>query len=142
MRFWDSSALVPLLVEEETTPLVLDLYRDDTVILTWWGTDVECASAIARLERQGDLAATEASSAFTRLEAMSNAWNRIEPGTVLRETAKRMLRVHDLRAGDALQLAAAVLAAEYRASALEFVCLDNRLAIAAQREGFPIRGQA
>jgi hypothetical protein len=40
----------------------------------------------------------------------------------------------------ALQLAAAVLAAENHPAALEFVCLDSRLGVAAQREGFPVRG--
>lgn len=141
MRFWDSSALVPLLVEEETTSLLLDLYLDGTAVLTWWGSDVECASAVARLERQGELSVSAASDAFRRLEALTNSWNRVEPGDTLRETAKRMLRMHDLRAGDALQLAAAVLAAENHAAALEFVCLDSRLAVAAQREGFPIRAK-
>jgi hypothetical protein len=46
------------------------------------------------------------------------------------------LRVHPLRAADALQLAAAYIAAERRPSSLELVILDDRLAAAARREGF------
>jgi hypothetical protein len=49
-----------------------------------------------------------------------------------------MLRVHDLRAADALQLAAGVAAAEGRPATLAFVCLDERLAAAAEREGFGV----
>jgi hypothetical protein len=46
------------------------------------------------------------------------------------------LRVHPLRAADALQLAAAFVAAERRPSSLEIVTLDQRLAAAARKEGF------
>jgi hypothetical protein len=51
-----------------------------------------------------------------------------------------LLRVHDLRAADALQLAAAIAAAEGQPASLELVCLDDRLIRAAEREGFPIVG--
>jgi predicted nucleic acid-binding protein len=49
-----------------------------------------------------------------------------------------MLRVHPLRAADALQLAAATVAAEHDPSSLELVCLDQRLSEAAGKEGFPL----
>ncbi len=48
----------------------------------------------------------------------------------------RFLRVHPLRAADALQLAAAFIAAERRPSSLELITLDDRLAAAARKEGF------
>jgi hypothetical protein len=41
-----------------------------------------------------------------------------------------------LRAADALQLAGAVIAAEHEPRSMDFVCLDDRLAEAASREGF------
>ena len=50
----------------------------------------------------------------------------------------RFLRVHPLRAADALQLAAAFIAAERRPSSLEVVTLDDRLAAAARKEGFAL----
>ena len=55
----------------------------------------------------------------------------IDPTPALRDTAIRLLRVHALRAGDALQLAAAIIASEHHPVSLEFVCLDDRLCIAA-----------
>jgi predicted nucleic acid-binding protein len=70
------------------------------------------------------------------LKALANRWNEIEPNDAIRETAVRFLRVHPLRAADALQLAAAFFAAERRPSSLELVTLDDRLATAARREGF------
>jgi predicted nucleic acid-binding protein len=57
---------------------------------------------------------------------------------MLRECAIRLLRVHPLRAADAVQLAAAVIAAEMRPTSLEFVTADRRLADAARKEGFAV----
>jgi len=139
MKFWDSSALVPLLVEEATTIPLRDLYLDEPGTIAWWSAPVECASAIARLEREGHLLPRAATEAFERLDALALHWHRIEPVEAVLDTARRLLRAHSLRAGDSLQLAAATLASEGKPSSLEFVCLDDRLAIAAQREGFVVR---
>jgi hypothetical protein len=51
VRFWDSSALVPLLVAEDTSEALQAFFQDRQEIAAWWGTEVECASAVARLER-------------------------------------------------------------------------------------------
>ena len=114
MKFWDSSALVPLVVEEPATSMVVELYGDDPLMLVWWGADVECASALARLERKHSLPADLLTRALPRLRSLKSAWQEIQPSEPLRETAIRLLRVHNLRAGDALQLAAAIVASEHR----------------------------
>lgn len=136
MRFWDSSALVPLLAAERATPAIRTLYAEDPETVVWWATSVECASAIARLERDEALAARDATVAFARLDALAASWLHVEPTDEIRETARRLLRVHPLRSADALQLAAAFVAAERRPPTLTFVTLDERLAAAAGREGF------
>ena len=137
MKFWDSSAVVPLLVPEVMSRPIQRLYEDDPVMVAWWATEIECTSAIARQERLGLLAESVAAEGFVRLTALRTGWHEVEPGDELRESAKRLLRVHDLRTADALQLAAAFFAAEARPSTLEFVSLDDRLLAAARREGFP-----
>ena len=138
MKFWDSSALVPLLVEEELTSRLCELYLREDGILTWWSSEVECASAIARLERETHLSVQGSTLAFARLNILARSWHRIEPVELIRQTAKRFLRVHALRAADALQLAAAFLGSEGQPPTLGFVCFDDRLSIAAQREGFVV----
>lgn len=138
MRFWDASAIVPLLVAEATTRPLQELAADDPVMLVWWTTEVECASAIARLEREGDLATPEAVEAFDRLKRFADGWHEIDPSDGVREAAVRFLRVHALRAADALQLAAAFVAAERRPPSLEVIALDERLATAARKEGFAV----
>jgi predicted nucleic acid-binding protein len=138
MKFWDSSAIVPLCVEETATDRALALVAEDPEVAIWWATPVECASAVARLEREAALTPAEAAEAFHRLDLLARSWFEIEPHDELREVARRLLRVHRLRAGDALQLAAAYLAAERRPPTLEVVTLDERLRHAALKEGFRV----
>jgi uncharacterized protein len=136
MTFWDSSALVPLLAHEDATERMRALYVADPEVAVWWATRVECASAIARVERDGGFEASGATEAFRRLDALAPGWIEIEPVHEVREVARRYLRVHPLRAGDALQLAAAFVAAERRPPTLTLVTLDDRLRAAAEKEGF------
>lgn len=138
MKFWDASAIVPLLVKEARTSFLQALARRDSDMLAWWGSQVECASALARLEREALLDGKGAALAFDRLKQLADGWHEIEPSEIVRENAVRFLRVHPLRAADALQLAAAFIAAERRPSSLEVVTLDDRLADAARREGFEL----
>ncbi|MBP1775485.1 MAG: hypothetical protein H6Q86_1491 [candidate division NC10 bacterium] len=136
MIFWDSSAVVPLLVDESPRDALLELLRRDSSMIVWWGTLVECASAVARREREGALGA--ANEAFERLRTMAGEWHEVLATDTVRSAAVRMLRVHALRAADSLQLAAAFVAAEHDPPTLEFVSLDDRLSEAAGREGFRV----
>jgi uncharacterized protein len=136
MRFWDASAIVPLLITETTTRALQLLATEDPAMLVWWATEVECASTIARLGRDGGLDEPAVIEAFDRLKQIANGWHEVDAGDGIREAAVRFLRVHPLRAADALQLAAAFVAAERRPPSLEIVTLDDRLAVAARKEGF------
>jgi predicted nucleic acid-binding protein len=138
VKFWDSSAIVPLVVPEVSSNGMRRLFREDPVIVAWWGSELECVSAIARRQREGDLPVAAARSAFDRLSLLRRGWQEVEPAEELRESASRFLRIHPLRAADALQLAAAFRAAEGRPPTLSFVSLDERLTAAALSEGFPI----
>ncbi len=136
--FWDASALVPLLVEEARSDTLRSLYDHDDKMTVWWGSAVECASAIARLEREERLTVVGVRQALEKLDRLRGTWNEFHPSEELRATAIRFVRVHPLRAADALQLASAFLVAEGRPSTLEFVSLDDKLCEAARREGFPL----
>jgi predicted nucleic acid-binding protein len=136
MRFWDASAIVPLLMMEPSTRHLQASLAKDPAMLVWWGTEVECASAIARLEREGALDEWAVTQVFERLKELAGAWHEVDPSDAVREAALRFLRVHPLRAADSLQLAAAFVAAERRPASLEVVTLDDRLAVVARKEGF------
>lgn len=135
MKFWDTSAVVPLLVDEDCTDDVFDAAREDPELAVWWATRVECASALARLEREG-APAERVAEAFERLDMLAEAWVEVEPHDDVRAVARRLLRVHPLRVADAMQLAAAYLVAEGRPSTLQVMTFDERVRLAALKEGF------
>lgn len=141
MRFWDSSGIIPLLTRQRLTPLAETTFEADPHLSVWWGTPVECVSALARLEREGGIAANAMTSALARLRRISEVWDEVQPSTRVRELAQRLLRSHPLRGADALQLAAAIEVGGEPASRLEFVCFDRRLAEAAGREGLSVIGE-
>ena len=136
MRFWDSSALIPLVMREPASSAVRALRTDDPDLTVWWAAEVECASALARREREGAL--ENPPVAWARLEEVTLTWTEIPPASEVRRSAVRATRTHGLRAADALQLAAALVASEQAPRDLPFVTLDERLADAARREGFPV----
>lgn len=137
MRFWDTSAVVPLLLEQTATVSVEALLSEDPEIVAWWGTPAECASAAARLRREGRLTVVEEERVLDLLALLRDSWLEVLPSEDVRERAFRLLRVHPLRAADALQLAAAgVWAADTRGAGL--VTFDERLATAARLEGFRV----
>jgi len=80
----------------------------------------------------------ELTSAKRRVVLFDQSSAVVLPTEAVRSRAERLLGVHTLRAGDALQLAAALLAAEEDPADLPFVTLDERLADAARKEGFPV----
>jgi hypothetical protein len=137
MRFWDASALVPLVLEEEMTSAIRKVYRDDPRLAVWCLTPVEIESALSRRSREG-LEAVGVDRVRTDLRTLSEKWAEIVSLDVVRSRATRLLHTHLLRAADALQLAAALVVCDERPESLSFVCLDDRLREAARKEGFPV----
>ena len=140
MRYWDSSAIIPLMVTESASVRLREIHSSDPAIATWWGTPVECVSAIARLERDGALTPAGMGSSIARIRHAVASWTEVVPSDDVREQAIRLLRVHHLGAADAVQLAAAIVAAEFQPSTLEFVTLDRNQGAAADKEGFRVIG--
>lgn len=141
MRFWDSSAIIPLCVKEPASEGVKNLAKTDEDIVVWWTTRVECISAMARRRREGMLPIPAERQARAALTALAGEWSEIQPTEFVRHRAERLLMVHSLRTADALQLAAALLWTEEATSGAEFVCLDQNLREAAMKEGFTILPQ-
>ena len=138
MRFWDSSALVPLFVVEAQTGAMLELLNVDSEIIVWWFTPIEILAALSRCEREGNLSDLQLAKARDALRALADEWREITPSESVRHHAQRLVRVHPLRAAYSLQLAAAIVACGIDPASLDFVCLDKRLAAIARREGFRV----
>lgn len=138
MKFWDASAVIPLLLREPNTLAAKKLLARDPGLVAWWGTPVECYSAFARLRRDGILTRGEERRLRGLVSRLSADWTEVLPGHGVREQAGRLMLRHPLRAADSLQLAAAVVWADGNPGEREFVCLDRRLREAASQEGFRI----
>jgi predicted nucleic acid-binding protein len=105
VKFWDASAVVPLLLPEHTSDALLTLYEEDPAIAAWWGTRVECASAIERRGRfQANPPVETRQEAYSRLAELASSWEEVQPEEDIRARATRLLAMYDLRAADALQL--------------------------------------
>lgn len=138
MRFWDSSAIVPPMFEEATSAVVDRVIGEDSVLVVWWATPVECVSAAARREREKTHGADAITNALARLDELARSWMVVNPVPAIAATARRVLRLHPVRAADALQLAAAIYSANEGSGPLPFTCFDRRLRDAAAREGFTL----
>lgn len=138
MRFWDSSALLPLFVVEPGSGRTRRWLADDPVVVVWMLTLVELLSALARRRRERPDADVAVSSARRDVLAAWERWIEITAVDVVRRHAERLVEIHPLRAADALQIGAALVMAGERSADLEFVTLDDRQAAAATREGFRV----
>jgi uncharacterized protein len=138
MRFWDSAAIVPLIVAESISETLRTVYESDSVQSVWCLTPVEVWSAIARKRRQSVLDSPAMRDARVRLDRLATSWHEISDIPAVRRRAQRLLDVHALRAADALQLAAALVLVSDRPEGFEFVTLDDRLAEAAESEAFRV----
>ena len=136
MRYWDASVLVALCVQEDGTAGARLLAR--TPIVTWSVSTVEIASAIERRAREGALTSAQRVAAHGALTNLAAAWTEIAALAPVRERALRLVATHPLRAADAMQLGAALVAVSDRPTGHEFVCADHRLRDAAAREGFRV----
>ncbi len=138
MRFWDSSAIVPLVCREKETLRILGMYKRDMDILVWAFTRTEVLSALCRRAREGSLSHKGFDQARTKVLRLAEDWTENVDYERVRDRADRLLNMHALSAGDALQLAAALSSVEERTQGFGFVTLDARLADAAAREGFSL----
>ena len=140
MRYWDASALVPLFIEEASTAEVEAWRAADPGITTWMMTRVEVISGIARRKREWPELLPRWNRAIREVHEVASRWIEIYDAVAARLHAERLVMEHPLRTADALQLGAALVAADGDPQSLELVTLDNRLAEAARREGFPVLG--
>jgi predicted nucleic acid-binding protein len=136
--FWDSSSLFSLCCFEPATA-VAEEFAGEYWVAVWWATWVEIRGAIARRARSAIMPPQIETEALRRLELLRSVWVEVEPSPRVRERALKLITQYELRAADALQLAAAV---EWRAGdsvrMMNFISGDKRLLAAAREEGFAV----
>jgi uncharacterized protein len=138
MRFWDSSALAPLLLHESESVAMRQLMSSGPDLVVWALSATELTSALWRRSRSKELSDAATTTALRMLADLEASWHAITDLHLVSARAKRLLATHPLRAADACQLAAALIACRDKPDTLAFVTLDERLGAAAQREGFDV----
>ncbi|MDX2029263.1 MAG: PIN domain-containing protein [Blastocatellia bacterium] len=136
--FWDTSAIVPLCCHQPQSAEARRAARMYGWQIVWWATPLEAVSSLERLSREGALSTRERAQAFAKLTYLRERWNEIQPVEEVRDLAERLLRSHRLRAADALQLAAALVWCSSQPRGRPFIGADDRLADAAEIEGFRV----
>ena len=138
MRYWDASALVPLVVTEPDSERVRSCLSEDGRIVTWACSRTEIVSAVERRTREGSLTRQQRREALHRFGAFAETWEELTDLLAVRIRADALLARHPLRAADAGQLGAALLVQDHLTGPLEFVCFDGKLALAAEMEGLQV----
>lgn len=133
--FWDASALVPLCIAQGISHNVQILYTRYELVV-WWTTPVEIASALARLVRMREIGSEDWAKARHVAAVLADDWSAIQPSNALRANAAKLVDRHDLRAADALQLAAALEWCEGAPHGEVFLTADQKLREAAVLSGF------
>lgn len=139
MAFWDASAIIPLCCSQPATAQGRRLQREVKRIVAWWGTPLEARSAFARLVREGRLTAAERLKAIRLLQQLRAGWDEIQPTEQVRSLAEALPDAHVLRAGDAAQLAAALVWCRERPRQRPLIAFDDRLRTTAAALGFSVR---
>jgi uncharacterized protein len=140
VRFWDSSALIPLVCDEDQTRFCTNLIRLDQIIIVWSLSSVEIYSALCKKYRDGTMNRKEFGQAKERNTTLWQSYTEITEYSLVKKRSYRLLETHRLRAADALHLAAALVAFEEQTSGVEFVTFDRNLGDAAEKEGFIVTG--
>jgi predicted nucleic acid-binding protein len=138
MAFWDSSAILPLCLRQDETPLSVKYARQFPRMVVWWSTIVESHSGVARVSRRGELPQDKKNVVVHRLNALQSSWYEILPSESIRSAARDLLSSFSLGAADSLQLAAALKWCNEKPRGRSFVCFDKRLCDAAGQVGFSV----
>lgn len=138
MSFWDSSALVPLCLNEPRSISAGKLWKQFSEKFVWWETSVEISSALARIERENKISAAQRLKAEQRLETIERIWREIQPIVRVKELARTFPALHGLKAADSMQLASALVWCQEKPKNRDFISGDEKLIKVAEAIGFTI----
>jgi len=134
--FFDTSALVPLIVAQPSGQEARKAYRKFARQVVAWTTPIEAAGAMYRSVRLGALSEANARRALGRLSQLEKRWTEILATESVRALSINLLANYSLRSADAIQLASALVWCNNKPRNRTFVCFDRRLSEAAKAAGF------
>lgn len=135
IAYFDTSAVIPLLVGEPSSATCTRMWNEAARIVSVRLLYPEARAALARARRMGRITARRHSAAVQELDAISTEIDHVEVTAPLAHQAGDLAQSHDLRGYDAVHLAAAITALD---TDLVLVTGDNDLAIAARSLGMSV----
>jgi hypothetical protein len=138
--FLDSSALVKRYRQEVGSTWMLELFTPQNQLIVARLSHIEVAAAIVRRSRQSGQLSREAEFALSRLDNdMRKHFQVVEFSETIISLALGLVRLHSLRAADAIQLASAKIAgADISATGIFLVSADDELNAAAKADGLRV----
>ena len=135
IAYFDTSAIVPLLVHEPSTDVCNRVWNESTRAVSVRLLYPEARAALAKAERMGRLTKRQLRDAVTELDVIVTEINLIEVTPELAFNAGELAETHGLRGYDAVHLAAAQSIAD---SELVLITGDVNLASSAVRIGMNV----
>lgn len=135
IAYFDTSALIPLIIEEPSTAVCLRLWNEASRIASVRLLYAEACAALARAHRVGHLSATQLEEAVDALDEITTQIDHVEVTDELVRTAGALARKHGLRGYDAVHLAAGLKVSD---DDVVFVTGDMNLATAARVSGVAV----
>lgn len=128
-QFWDTSALVALILQERHTPLSLKAKEAGRRFLAWEWLKIEALAALTRRKCEP--------AEFKSLRILLEQFEFIGLESTDYPALGKVIQKHKLRAADAGHLFCLRQAKKLRSS-ICFVCFDEELTLAAEAEGIHV----
>lgn len=109
--YFDTSAFVPLLIDEPATPACVEIWRTADVMFATRLLHVEVSAALARAERVERIGSDAAAAARRQLDILWSDLSIVELDDRLMREGSEVAQKHSLRGYDAVHCAAASLVA-------------------------------
>jgi len=135
LAFWDSSALVKLLVEEAGTDVAVALWDESSGVVASRLAVPEVSAALASAERRGRVDQAAVRNAHDEWRRYADALHFMEVSTEIADRAAVLVVGHPLSGADAVHLATALALREVEPVLATW---DRRLATAAVAEGLAV----
>lgn len=135
IAYFDTSALVPLIINEPPSDTCRRLWNDATRTISTRLIYPEARAALAQAQRLGRLDAALLLAAIDDLDSITAEINYLEITAHIAQSAGVLAQEHGLRGHDAVHLASAALASD---DELVFATGDRDLGTAAQAIGIAV----
>ncbi len=139
--YLDTSALVKRYFKEPYSEVVVTKWQEATGIVTSSVAYAEAMASFFRKKRESAIEDARMENIVSSLRADWNSFIRIQVNDELNEYIDKAIKAHPLRGFDAIHLASAMIVHEKFQSDFLFICFDQKLTRAAQKEGirtFPV----